>query len=356
VLTNPPFGSNVGNDQRVGGSDETRAPNDKDYRTACEERYGNLWTDSHERMLQAASAHTPILELFEIGRDKANRPTEVLFIERCLSLLRSGGRMGIVLPDGNLNNPSLGWLRRWCEGKARLVAVVSLPEETFRSSAATVKASLVFLRRFTTEEDIAWERAWSDAHDKIDPIFNAERDTLCTDYSPRIQTGDSSKVSGILAKLSSLGVFRTAVSWEAGEPPPYPRSVGTSRIRITRTGWEGTPTHTGKAVKLRKDYAAAMDAKAKAQAIVLQREVLGKLREIDESHSAALWSAVRKAMDYPVFVAAPKTVGITSTGDTGEGIANELPEVLKAYQSFASWVLAGAVPESEPCLSLVCAA
>ena len=72
--------------------------------------------------------------------------------------------MGIVLPDGNLNNPSLAWLRRWAEGRAKLLAVVSLPEETFKSSNATVKASLVFLRKFTYAESAQWEAAWAQAH------------------------------------------------------------------------------------------------------------------------------------------------------------------------------------------------
>jgi hypothetical protein len=33
--------------------------------------------------------------------------TEILFIERCLALLKPGGRLGIVLPEGIFNNPSL---------------------------------------------------------------------------------------------------------------------------------------------------------------------------------------------------------------------------------------------------------
>lgn len=35
VMTNPPFGSNVGSDQKVGGSDETRVLNDAAYRARC---------------------------------------------------------------------------------------------------------------------------------------------------------------------------------------------------------------------------------------------------------------------------------------------------------------------------------
>lgn len=101
------------------------------YLQRCQERgYGAPWEASQNRLLQAAREKTPILDLFEIGKDKNNRPTELIFVERCLNLLKPSGRMGILLPDGNLNNPSLAWLRRWVEGRAKLLAVVSLPEET----------------------------------------------------------------------------------------------------------------------------------------------------------------------------------------------------------------------------------
>ena len=137
VVTNPPFGSNVGSDQKIGGSDETRIHEDEAYLYRSRARYGEAWEQSYRRMRDAAG--TNILDLFEIGRGEANRATEIVFVERCLGLLKPGGRLGIVLPDGNLNNPSLTWLRRWCEGKARIAAVVSLPEETFRSADAVVR-------------------------------------------------------------------------------------------------------------------------------------------------------------------------------------------------------------------------
>ena len=60
--------------------------------------------------------------------------------------------MGIVLPEGIFNNPSLAYVREFCEDRARVLAVVSLPQETFYSSGASVKASLLFLRKFTEEE------------------------------------------------------------------------------------------------------------------------------------------------------------------------------------------------------------
>jgi type I restriction enzyme M protein len=57
---------------------------------------------------------------------------------------------------------------------------------------------------------------------------------------------------------------------------------------------------------------------------------------------------VRDAFDYPIFVAAPKSVGITSTGDTGENVPNDLPDVLVGYRRFEQWLAAGAQPSKEP--------
>ncbi|MDD2876260.1 MAG: N-6 DNA methylase [Acidiphilium sp.] len=354
VITNPPFGSNVGSDQKVGGSDETRVLNDAAYRARCVSRYGAAWEESHDRMLAAATAKTNILDLFEIGKGKANRATEIVFVERCLELLKPGGRIGIVLPDGNLNNPSLTWLRRWCEGKAKILAVVGLPEETFRSADATVKASLVFLKRFTKKDQKAWDAAWTAAHAAHDATFNAERDALCATYGPRIVSGDDKKAADILTKLAALGVKRIPPSWFSADPPPYPKSIGATKLR--RVAWHDDAKDRTKAAALKKAYTAAFTTAVATAADALTRELAAALRALDERHDAALWSHVREAFDYPVFVAAPKSVGITSTGETGENVPNDLPDVLDAFKRFQSWAAAGAKPKDIPDFRLPSAA
>ena len=354
VMTNPPFGSNVGSDQQLGGSEQTRVPEDAAYRVRCRERYGEGWAQSHQRMIDGAKARTNILDLFEIGRGKANRATEIIFVERCLTLLKPGGRMGIVLPDGNLNNPSLDWLRRWCEGKARILAIVSLPEETFRSAAVTVKASLVFLRRFTEDDEADWEAAWAEAHALHDTDFNAKRDALCTDLGQRTVTGENENIAAILADLAELGVERTPPGWKPGKPPAYPRGVGPSQPLTPR--WQGAATDKQRAGQLKKDYAAAFDKATAARSNDLLRKLRADLRAIDAAHNAALWASVRETFDYPVFVAAPKAVGITSTGETGETVPNNLPQLLDAYLTFKNWLEAGARPEDLPDFPLPSAA
>ena len=81
------------------------------------------------------------------------------------------------------------------------------------------------------------------------------------------------------------------------------------------------------------------------QSDALARQLRAALRKVDVAHNAALWHAVRELFDYPVFTAAPETVGITSTGAEGP---NQLPEVLAAYRKFSAWVAAGAKMDSKP--------
>jgi type I restriction enzyme M protein len=88
-----------------------------------------------------------ILRNFESGKNRKAQRTEILFIEKCLDLLKSGGKMGIVLPDGILTNSSLQYVRDFINKNTKILAVVSLPQLAFVSSGAGVKASLLFLQK-----------------------------------------------------------------------------------------------------------------------------------------------------------------------------------------------------------------
>jgi len=72
---------------------------------------------------------------------------DILFLERCLRLLKPGGRMAIVLPQGNLNNIGTKGLREWMMQKARILAVVGLGVNTFKPFTGT-KTSVVFLQKW----------------------------------------------------------------------------------------------------------------------------------------------------------------------------------------------------------------
>ena len=84
------------------------------------------------------------------------QPAEILFIERCLQLLKEGGRMGIVLPNGHFENPSLDYLRYYIKQKAKILGVVNLPQETFIPYGTGVKTSLLFLEKQTIKNDLEY--------------------------------------------------------------------------------------------------------------------------------------------------------------------------------------------------------
>ncbi|MBP3221540.1 MAG: N-6 DNA methylase [Neisseriaceae bacterium] len=75
-----------------------------------------------------------------------------LFIERCINLLKPGGKLGMVLPEGSLNNSNLKKMREIIESKAKIILVVSLPDEVFKNAGANVKTSLLFLQKFSEKE------------------------------------------------------------------------------------------------------------------------------------------------------------------------------------------------------------
>lgn len=83
---------------------------------------------------------------FQLGRNHAHRRRGVLFVERCLELLRPGGVMACVLDDGVLNGAGNTDVRALIRARADVLAVVSLPEVTFMPYAS-VKTSILVLQR-----------------------------------------------------------------------------------------------------------------------------------------------------------------------------------------------------------------
>jgi type I restriction enzyme M protein len=68
---------------------------------------------------------------FDVARVVRTPERDVLFLERALDLLEPGGRLGIVLPYSKAGGAAFAGLRRWLVDRARIVAVVGLPRETF---------------------------------------------------------------------------------------------------------------------------------------------------------------------------------------------------------------------------------
>lgn len=101
-------------------------------------------------------------------------PPEQLFIERCIQLLKPGGRLGIVLPDSILGSPGLGYVREWLIRNTRIIASIDLHPDTFQPRNGT-QTSVLILRKKTQEQIQTEERTGRMADY---PIFMAMVDRI----------------------------------------------------------------------------------------------------------------------------------------------------------------------------------
>ena len=127
ILTNPPFGSKIPVD---------------DPAVLAQYDLGHKWSydETADRWISQG--------------ETTSRPPEILFIERCVQLLKPGtGRAAIVLPDGILGNPGLGFVRQWLLDHTTLLASIDMHADTFQPFTSVQTSILVFQRN--TDERVA---------------------------------------------------------------------------------------------------------------------------------------------------------------------------------------------------------
>lgn len=167
ILTNPPFGSRVEKSLKITEADKYT---DLDRIKKYQKRYGEAYDQALGQINN--NIDKPLLDLYETG--KMSSLTEVLFIERCLNLLKPGGRMGIVLPEGVLNNTNLQKIRDYVESRAKILLIVSIPQDVFIASGATVKPSLLFFKKFTIDESQQYKEIVLRAEKEITDKYKAK--------------------------------------------------------------------------------------------------------------------------------------------------------------------------------------
>jgi type I restriction enzyme M protein len=136
LCTNPPFGANIViDDEEILGQYDLAA----------------MWDQGKEGSwkLRRDSSGNKVLQ--------GSQPPEILFIERCVQFLKPGtGRMAIVVPNGILNNPALGYVRQWMLQNTQVLAVVDMARELFQPKNDT-QTSMVLMRRLSEDERVAVE-------------------------------------------------------------------------------------------------------------------------------------------------------------------------------------------------------
>ena len=167
ILTNPPFGARVEKSLKITEADKYK---DADRIVKYKKRYGKEYENALKQI--SDNIGKPLLSLYKTG--SMSTLTEVLFIERCLNLLKPGGRIGIVLPEGVLNNSNLQKIRDFVESKAKIVLITSIPQDVFIASGATVKPSLLFFKKFTEEEAKTYKKVALKAKEDIEAKYQPQ--------------------------------------------------------------------------------------------------------------------------------------------------------------------------------------
>ncbi|MCF3974929.1 MULTISPECIES: restriction endonuclease subunit M [Paracoccaceae] len=99
---------------------------------------------------------------FEKGIPLEKQPPQILFIERCLQLLRPGGRLGIVLLESIFGMPKYEYIVEYINARCKIKAIVTLPEDLFQPYTHA-KTCVVILENTPPEEpydifmcDVKW--------------------------------------------------------------------------------------------------------------------------------------------------------------------------------------------------------
>ena len=109
----------------------------------------------------------------------SDRDPYVLFVERSLEMLRSGGVLGIVLPETVFHAPTLGYLRQFICRRNNIIAVIDLPHNTFRPHCNAKTCLLVLQKDEPQGENVIMATPEQMGHD-----HNGKRH--CTDLAPRM--------------------------------------------------------------------------------------------------------------------------------------------------------------------------
>lgn len=289
ILTNPPFGQNVDRGQLISEADKFT---DEEMKKKYKKKYGAAYDEA----LKQVDDHIgeSLLSLYDLGN--ISTLTEVLFMERCLRLLKKGGRMGMVLPEGVLNNKNLQAVREYFEGKAKIILICSIPQDVFIAAGATVKPSLVFMRRFTNDEESEYANCKSEALAEVTALHQAEID----------------KLEATIAKADALT-----------ESLKDDLKKAQTKLKQAKKDKKNTTSVETEITTIKKEQADNRLNKKTAE-----KELKGLYKQIDEETKPV----VKKKFDYDIHIAKIDDAGITTTGAASEG--NQLPQLVDEYSAY----------------------
>ncbi|EKO3864750.1 N-6 DNA methylase [Vibrio harveyi] len=135
IVTNPPFGSKIVI---------------KDSAVLEQYELGYIWSKSGKGKV----------DWNKTDKLQSGVPPEQLFVERCIQLLKPGGRMAIVLPDSILGAPGLGYIRQWLLKETKIIASIDLHQDAFQPHTGVQTSILIVQKKTALEKQEELERGY----------------------------------------------------------------------------------------------------------------------------------------------------------------------------------------------------
>ncbi|MFH1311469.1 MAG: N-6 DNA methylase [Nanoarchaeota archaeon] len=161
ILTNPPFGAKIKikNEEILNYYD-----------------LGHIWK------------YDSSLKRWTKTRNIQETEPQILFIELCIKLLKNGGKMAIVLPEGIFGNPSQSYVRDYILSKGKVLAVIDCPADAFMPHTHT-KTSILFFEKCEPKNDyeIFMGKIINCGHDSRGTLIIDNKGNIKEDFSEMIK-------------------------------------------------------------------------------------------------------------------------------------------------------------------------
>ena len=219
-------------------------------------------------------------------------------MERCLRLLKKGGRMGMVLPEGVLNNKNLQSVREYFEGKAKLILICSIPQDVFIAAGATIKPSLVFMKKFTDKEIAEYEKCKKEALLEVTAKHQSEINAQNT-------------------KIANCETLIESLKSDLKE--------ARAKLKIAKKNNQNIALieHEIEQIQMKQKQNKSDKKEAESTLKFIQKLIEDEVKPL-----------VKEKFDYDVPIAKVDDAGITTTGAESKG--NQLPTLITEYKKYNS--------------------
>lgn len=158
---------------------------------------------------------------------------EILFLERCLDWLKPGGRLGIVMPKGFLDNISYEQYRQWLLANFKLDGVVTLHKDTFQPDTG-VRTCILFISKPLMPSDLPSNY----------PIFMAQSQRIGQDSkgNPVYILDGNGRSTGVLNQ-DLQEIAQAFVDFKNGDPHPDSDYIFSTELDAIKDHYNINPQH-----------------------------------------------------------------------------------------------------------------